>query len=181
MTRILILIAVAIASLVLNGCEKEQKKITAEPRQENDSRKTGSSVGASPEGPKRPALDQPRDRHDRENPPKSQQAQQSAKTDAEKAGRSTNKSTAESRKQAESVTPLDQSGRDADLAITQRIRQALVREDLSFAAKNVLVITEPDHVVLKGQVRSSSEAERIKGIAGTITTRRIEDALEITR
>jgi osmotically-inducible protein OsmY len=42
------------------------------------------------------------------------------------------------------------------------------------------VITEGDHVVLKGPVRSSSEAERIKGIAGTMTTKRIEDALEVT-
>jgi osmotically-inducible protein OsmY len=78
------------------------------------------------------------------------------------------------------VTPLDQSGKEDDLAVTQRIRQALLREDLSFAAKNVLVITEGDHVVLKGPVRSSSEAERIKGIAGTMTTKRIEDALEVT-
>ena len=83
-------------------------------------------------------------------------------------------------KPAESVTPLDQSGKESDLAVTQRIRQALLREDLSFAAKNVLVITEGDHVVLKGPVRSSSEAERIKGIAGTMTTKKIEDALEVT-
>jgi osmotically-inducible protein OsmY len=75
---------------------------------------------------------------------------------------------------------MDQSGSAADLAVTQRIRQALLREDLSFAAKNILVITDADHVVLKGQVRSPSEAERIKGIAGTITTKRIEDVLEVT-
>jgi osmotically-inducible protein OsmY len=83
-------------------------------------------------------------------------------------------------KQAESVTPLDQSESEADIAVTQRIRQALLREDLSFAAKNVLVITEANHVVLKGQVRSQSEAERIKGIAATLTTKRIEDVLEVT-
>jgi osmotically-inducible protein OsmY len=77
------------------------------------------------------------------------------------------------------VTPLDQSEREADVAVTQRIRQALLREDLSFTAKNVLVITEADHVVLKGQVRSQAEAERIKGIAATMTTKRIEDVLEV--
>ena len=81
---------------------------------------------------------------------------------------------------AESVTPLDQSGKEDDLAVTKRIRQALMHEDLSFSAKNVLVITEGDHVVLKGPVRSASEAERIKGIAGTMTTKKIEDALEVT-
>ena len=82
--------------------------------------------------------------------------------------------------QAESLTPLAQSENEADVAVTQRIRQALLREDLSFTAKNVLVITEADHVVLKGQVRSQSEAERIKGIAATNTTKRIEDVLEVT-
>jgi len=49
-----------------------------------------------------------------------------------------------------------------------------------FAAKNILVITEANHVVLKGQVRSPSEAERIKGITTTMTTKRIEDVLEVT-
>ena len=41
------------------------------------------------------------------------------------------------------------------------------------------MITETDHVVLRGKVRSQSEAERIKGVAATITTKRIEDVLEV--
>jgi osmotically-inducible protein OsmY len=105
-------------------------------------------------------------------PLEQKQAEQTARVPSKQSG-------IDSRKQAESATPLDQSGSETDVAITQRIRQALLREDLSFAAKNVLVITEADRVVLKGQVRSPSEAERIKGIAGTITTKRIEDVLEV--
>jgi BON domain len=77
------------------------------------------------------------------------------------------------------VTPLDQSGSPDDIEITRRIRQRLMSEDLSFSAKNVLVITEEDRVVLKGSVNSPSEAERVKGVAGALTTKQIEDRLEI--
>ncbi len=78
------------------------------------------------------------------------------------------------------VTPLDQSGSTDDVAITRRIRQKLMNEDLSFSAKNVMVITEADRVVLKGIVNSPSEAERVKGVAGALTTKQIEDRLQIS-
>ena len=39
-------------------------------------------------------------------------------------------------------------------------------------AKNVLVITEQDRVVLKGSVKSPSEAERVKGVGVGSTIRR---------
>ena len=78
------------------------------------------------------------------------------------------------------VTPLDQSGHTDDIEITRRIRQKLMNEDLSFLAKNVMVITEADRVVLKGIVGSQSEAERVKGVAGALTTKQIEDRLQIS-
>lgn len=80
---------------------------------------------------------------------------------------------------ADRITPMDQSGSKDDVEVTRRIRQALMNEDLSFGAKNVLVITEQDRVVLKGNVKSASEAERVKGIAGMMTTKQIEDRLEV--
>jgi hypothetical protein len=188
--------------MLLSGCEKENKRLTAEPVQNTDQRKTKSNVSNSPDRPKKSSLDQPREpkaqtdtEGDRDSGFKSNQARRTApkhsptdsppeKSPQQKQGEQTaavpsKQSGVDPRKQADSVTPLDQSGSETDVAITQRIRQALLREDLSFAAKNVLVITEADHVVLKGQVRSPSEAERIKGIAGTITTKRIEDVLEV--
>ena len=78
------------------------------------------------------------------------------------------------------VTPLDQSRNTDDVDVTRRIRQKLMTEDLSFSAKNVMVITEPDRVVLKGIVNSPSEAERVKGVAGAMTTKQIEDRLQIS-
>ncbi len=77
------------------------------------------------------------------------------------------------------VTPLHQSGSKDDVETTRRIRQKLMNEDLSFSAKNVMVITEEDRVVLKGTVNSPSEAERVKGVAGALTTKQIEDRLQI--
>jgi BON domain len=159
-----ILLFVVIAVLLFSGCEKGTKRITAEPVQPTDQRRTLPNPSATPEHPKKPPVSPPRERR---------QEEQMAAVPA-------SKREADARKQAESMTPLGQSESEADVAVTQRIRQALLREDLSFAAKNVLVITDANHVVLKGQVRSQSEAERIKGIAATMTTKKIEDVLEVT-
>jgi osmotically-inducible protein OsmY len=189
---------VIIAGMLFIGCEKEKKRITAEPVQPTDQRRTIPSTSASPQPPKKPPVSSAQERRDqkeaagdnRDNRIESKKDQvkpdsPTSKTLAEQkhaeqmAAVPSNKREGEANKQAESVTPLDQSESEANVAVTQRIRQALLREDLSFAAKNVLVITEADHVVLKGHVRSASEAERIKGIAGTMTTKRIEDVLEV--
>ena len=164
-----IFIPVLIAGVLFTGCEKEKKRITAEPVQETDHRRTVPSTSASPEHPKKPKPDTPTSK------PLAEQ-----KREEKTAAVPSSKRESHANKQAESVTPLDQSESESDIAVTQRIRQALLREDLSFTAKNVFVITEADHVVLKGQVRSQSEAERIKGIAATMTTKRIEDVLEVT-
>ena len=158
-----LLIFIVIAGMLFSGCGKDKKKITAEPGQPTDQRRTVPSPSVSPERPKKPPVSPDRERRPEE---------QMAAVPSSKRER-------DATKQADSVTPLAQSESEADVAVTQRIRQALLREDLSFAAKNVLVITDANHVVLKGQVRSQSEAERIKGIAATMTTKRIEDVLEV--
>ncbi len=67
-----------------------------------------------------------------------------------------------------------------DVTTTARIRQALLRDDhLSFQAKNVTVVTSGEQVVLQGPVTNQSEAERIRTIAGRLTTKRIEDRLSV--
>ena len=193
-------IPLVLASLLFGGCGNETKRTAAEPVPRTDQRGTVPNNSASPDRHKKPPvrqLEEPSDRtkavRDDRNESKQQTApkrseinsptgQSTAEQQHEKqtAGLPRSHSERDGRKQAESLTPLDQSENEADVAVTQRIRQALLREDLSFTAKNVLVITEADHVVLKGQVRSQSEAERIKGIAATNTTKRIEDVLEVT-
>lgn len=171
-----ILLPVLIASmLALTGCAGEKGR-SMPARDSGQSSVSHSST--SPERPKKPQASPSQEipQHKGTKPPAVHKEQKEPEVAGlPPSGRENNVS-----KPAESVTPLDQSGKEDDLAVTQRIRQALLREDLSFAAKNVLVITEGDHVVLKGPVRSSSEAERIKGIAGTMTTKKIEDALEVT-
>lgn len=80
------------------------------------------------------------------------------------------------------ITPLDQSEAPNDLETTRRIRQAVVQDDsLSFRAKNVMIVTKGGRVVLTGPVNTRAEADRIKGIAQSITPYRIEDRLEVRR
>jgi osmotically-inducible protein OsmY len=182
-----ILMPVVIAGMLFAGCVKEKKGLSTEPVQQFDQRRAAPSTSASPEHPKKPPVNSAQERREaargrdnlkRDSPTGKPLAEQ--KREEQMAAVPSSKRDGDANKQAESVTPLDQSESEADIAVTQRIRQALLREDLSFAAKNVLVITEANHVVLKGQVRSQSEAERIKGIAATLTTKRIEDVLEVT-
>ena len=172
------LLPLLIATIVsVTGCAHEKHKTGAGPARDSGQSSVSSS-SASPDRPKKPQASTSPDspQHKGTKPPAVHKDQK----EPEVAGLPPSGRATDVTKPAESVTPLDQSSKESDLAVTQRIRQALLHEDLSFAAKNVLVITEGDHVVLKGPVRSSSEAERIKGIAGTMTTKRIEDALQVT-
>ena len=169
------LLSLLIATIIsMTGCAQEKSRTGAGPARDSGQHSV-SSPSVSPERPKKPQASpsQESPQHKGAKPP-------AVHKEPEVAGLPPSGREKEITKPAQSVTPLDQSEKESDLAVTQRIRQALLHEDLSFAAKNVLVITEGDHVVLKGPVRSTSEAERIKDIAGTITTKRIEDALEVT-
>lgn len=76
-------------------------------------------------------------------------------------------------RQSEAVTPVDQSNNEADLAVTQSIRQAVIADDsLSIAAKNVKIITIGGMVTLRGPVKDAAEKARIeataKGMPGVI-------------
>ena len=177
-----------IASMVFGACEKQNTRAT-DPAQPPNQARVGKATEA--DRPNKPISqlqahnEETQAHRDRAGHAEAKRPGQQPTIDSAKTKPRAEQNTAEPRaglssnKSPESVTPLDQSGTQTDIAITQRIRQALLREDLSFAAKNVLVITESDHVVLKGQVRSPSEAERIKGIAAMVTTKRIEDVLEV--
>ncbi|WP_176736605.1 BON domain-containing protein [Oligoflexus tunisiensis] len=59
-----------------------------------------------------------------------------------------------------------QSNADADITITRRIRQAVVKDDtLSLYAQNVKIITIDGHVVLKGPVRTEAERALVEQYA----------------
>jgi hyperosmotically inducible periplasmic protein len=65
-----------------------------------------------------------------------------------------------------SVTPVDQGNNQSDLDITQKIRQAVMKNDsLSFTAKNVKIITKGGKVTLRGTVPTYEERLAIEEAA----------------
>lgn len=63
------------------------------------------------------------------------------------------------------LTPMDQSNTQADIDITQAIRKALMKQELSLDAKNIKVITQGGEVTLRGPVSSKAEVKKIVKMA----------------
>jgi len=69
----------------------------------------------------------------------------------------------------QTLTPMDQSNRPADIAISRKIRRALVKDErLSTEAKNVKIITIDGAVTLRGPVKTESERAAIAAKAARI-------------
>jgi osmotically-inducible protein OsmY len=79
------------------------------------------------------------------------------------------------------LTPGDQSESEADLKITQTVRQEVVKkDDLSTNATNVKIITNDGVVTLRGPVESEKERAIIVSIAqGTAGVKRVDNQLEV--
>ena len=84
-----------------------------------------------------------------------------------------------------SVTPMDQSNAEGDVAVTAEIRREIVADDsLSTNAKNVKIVTAGGKVTLRGPVKSAKERERIVASAKRAAKERgleIDDQLEVER
>ena len=80
-------------------------------------------------------------------------------------------------------TPIDQGNNSSDLKITQEIRQAVVGDgSLSFAAKNVKIITTKGKVTLRGPVNSAQEREKIAAFARKVAgAANVDNQLEIAK
>ena len=80
-------------------------------------------------------------------------------------------------------TPMDQGNNSSDLKITQDIRKAVVGDgSLSFAAKNVKIITTKGKVTLRGPVNSAEEREKIAAAARKIAgAANVDNQLEIAK
>src|SRR4029453_18955816 len=77
-----------------------------------------------------------------------------------------------------SVTPGDQGGSDADIAITREIRKSVVDQD--GLSKNVKIVTSDGVVTLRGPVAAPAEKERIASIAAKVDgVKRVDDQLEV--
>lgn len=78
-------------------------------------------------------------------------------------------------------TPGDQSENEADRAITQSVRQAIVADDsLSTNGKNVKIITQNGTVTLRGPVKSEQEKTTIVAKAQQVAgVKNVDNQLEI--
>lgn len=79
------------------------------------------------------------------------------------------------------MTPFDQSESQADLALTQKIRQALMQDDsLSMTAKNVKIMSAGGSVTLRGPVANAKEKTTIAAKAQQIAgNTKVDNQLEI--
>jgi len=99
----------------------------------------------------------------------------SAKTPADNTGRNVQDSS------GATLTPGDQSESEADRALTQRVRQAVVADDsLSTTAHNIKIITINGVVTLRGPVNSAQEKANIDAKAQQIAgATKVDSQLEI--
>ena len=81
------------------------------------------------------------------------------------------------------VTPFDQSETEADVTLTQRIRQAVVDDDtLSTNAKNIKIITINGVVTLRGPVDSEEERQRVLAKAQQLAgPKNVDNQIEINK
>jgi hyperosmotically inducible periplasmic protein len=78
-------------------------------------------------------------------------------------------------------TAEKQSNSKDDLALTQKIRQAVMKDgSLSMNAKNVKIIAQDGKITLKGPVDSQQEKDTIAAKAGEIAGKdKVENQLEV--
>src|ERR1700731_2320642 len=77
-------------------------------------------------------------------------------------------------------TAEKQSNSKDDLALTQKIRQAVMKDgSLSMNAKNIKIIAQDGKITLKGPVDSQQEKDTIAGKAGEIAGKDKDNQLEV--
>jgi len=79
------------------------------------------------------------------------------------------------------VTPMDQAENPTDRAITQKVRQEVVKNgELSMNAKNVKIITNKGVVTLRGPVETAKERDAIAAVAKSVTdVNSVDNQLEV--
>ena len=89
-----------------------------------------------------------------------------AQTDANKAADNTAINQRDTGHQT--LTPIDQSNKPADLKMTQEIRRAIVKDEVSTDAKNIKIITIDGAVTLRGPVKTDQEKADIAAKAAQL-------------
>ena len=81
---------------------------------------------------------------------------------------------------AQTLTPMDQSNTKADIKETQAIRKSLMDNELSTTAKNIKIITRNGNVTLRGPVASAEEKKQIVKLAKAVPgIKKIRNQLEV--
>src|SRR6185436_19403253 len=79
------------------------------------------------------------------------------------------------------LTPEDQGNNASDLAITQRVRQAVMDADLTMQEKNVKIIAVDGVVTLRGPVESDASKSKIAALAkDAVGVKSVDNQLEVT-
>jgi hypothetical protein len=80
-------------------------------------------------------------------------------------------------------TPMDQGNNEADLKLTQQIRQAIMADgSLSFTAKNVKIITQNGKVTLRGPVNTAQERSAIEAAARKVAgAAQVDNQIEVKK
>jgi hyperosmotically inducible periplasmic protein len=86
-----------------------------------------------------------------------------------------------SQQNKDTETAVKQSNNKDDLALTQKIRQAVIKDgSLSMNAKNVKIIAQDGKITLKGPVDTQQEKETIGSEAGGIAGKdKVDNQLEV--
>jgi hyperosmotically inducible periplasmic protein len=105
-------------------------------------------------------------------------AQRDPASDATEADNTKQNSSEENKK---TETAEKQSNNKDDLAMTQKIRQAVMKDgSLSMNAKNVKIIAQDGKITLKGPVDSQQEKDTIGSDAGKIAGKdKVDNQLEV--
>ena len=84
-------------------------------------------------------------------------------------------------RQSDAITADQQSQTSGDVKLTQRIRQAIMKDHaLSMMAKNVKIVTIDGEVTLRGPVKTAKERARMSAKARAIAgVNRVDNQLEI--
>ena len=115
----------------------------------------------------------------------SSQGQQATATSSDSAASDSTKADNTKRNSSEQNKNTDtaekQSNSKDDLALTQRIRQAVMKDgSLSMNAKNVKIIAQGGEITLKGPVDSQQEKDTIGTKAGEIAGKdKVDNQLEV--
>lgn len=86
-------------------------------------------------------------------------------------------------RKSQTMTPLDQGNGKQDLDITQQIRKSVMADkSLSFAAKNVKIITNGGKVTLRGPVNTAEERAAIDAAARKVAgSGNVDNQIEIKK